>query len=457
MSDGLYHRPRSPFWWVRFRFRGVEVRRSTGILYGTRTRSEAARVARGIRAEVESSGAAPNRGRGPLLADLAAADQEEAEQRGNGGGRVATLEYQWRNVLGYFGDVGLLEITYESVRRYEAARRAGAVVPVATDGKPRRTKGHVARGQTIREEVACLKRAWRIAKRRGEVRHVLDDWPEIRSDAPHPTRRGRLIPVRHLYAILQALPADLRDEIVFDALTGLRRAELGRVRPSWLRATDDCDYLEVPAEAAKDREMRIMPLRGVAWQVFQGRAREAVGDALLFPRRDRRKTILRACGAAGVPGHITYRDVRTTFANIAKRNSSGVQARDLLGHADERTTNIYMRSEAHELVATLDAVEAALGVGEWAHEPRTLVGTKKSGPPDFSSGPLTSLVEDKGFEPSTPTLRTKSAPVTACPCCVERCLALHQPSGFASNRHVCPEVVGTQSGHTDSEETKRHG
>lgn len=457
-------------WHARFRFRGVEYRPSTGLRVGEAACLEVERAARRLRSDVEA-GAAPPRdsGRGPFLVDLAAADQE----RKRAPGYAAAVESMWRNLLGHFGDVALSAITYESVVGYETARRAGKVTPLPVPPKPgkERRKNAIltarkpARGQTISEEIDCLKRVFVIAKRRKLIAAVppASDWPTIKHDAAHPTRRGRLIHPKHLRALLPELALEMREAVIFDALTGLRFEELHRVTRAWVREDLDHGYvLEAPADGTKDREERPIPLTNAAAAIFFARANAARDrgefDALLFPKVDRRKSVKSACTRAGLPSHITYRDLRTTFANLAKRAGQGTAAQALMGHADERTLAIYLRHDLAEMATTVKAIEAALlpsdtGPG-WAPEgghPKEGAHPKENGRISVSTDPPVTSTS-RGARIRTGDLLVPNQVgigQVACPCCLLRCQTLHGSPENANNSHVCPPEVGTQGGHPD--------
>lgn len=80
------------------------------------------------------------------MRDLGAADMAEAEAKQLSPGYQAALSIYWRHIRDYFGsEATLADVTYDSVRAYEGARRK---MPMY--GKPG------ASGQTIRSEVAGI-------------------------------------------------------------------------------------------------------------------------------------------------------------------------------------------------------------------------------------------------------------------------------------------------------------
>ena len=337
-----FKRPGSRFWWYRFQHAGEVYQESAG----TEDRREADRIGRQRREQLRASKPSDKpRRRAAYLSELAAADIAESEGKGLAPGYLRAKEIYWRHLLRHFGtEATLASVGYETVRGYEAARRKA--------GK---------RGQTIREEVACLKRAFAIAYRRKliAVPPQREDWPEIRSDAPHPTKRGNLVPLADLRAVMELLPQEIAEELVFDVLTGLRREELTEVRADWLRRDGRSWKLAVPAIASKTGTARTVPLPSEALAAFRRRL-SVYGDASpLFPKHDWRKRIARACKEAGVR-RFTYRDLRTTFATVAQAKADIASVRDAMGHTELVTTNVYLRGRDEGVIDAGRAVQAAL-------------------------------------------------------------------------------------------------
>lgn len=279
------------------------------------------------------------------MSELGAADIAEAEGKQLSPGYLRALAIYWKHLLRHFGtEATLANVSYETVRGYEAARRKAKI-----------------RGQSIREEVACLKRAFAIAYRRKLIAIVpqREDWPEIRSDAPHPTKRGRLVRLADLHAVMALLPDEIAEEIHFDVLTGLRREELTEVRADWLRKSGRSWVLRVPGEASKTGTDRTVALPPEALAAFKRRLDRYGNEAPLFPAHDWRKRIASACKVAGVP-RFTYRDLRTTFATVAQAKADIASVRDAMGHTELVTTNVYMRGTDEGVLDAGRAVAKAL-------------------------------------------------------------------------------------------------
>ena len=352
--DGLYRRPGSAYWWCRWWIDGVEHRRSTRT-----TDEEAAAVeARRIRVEIEQqTGAVGSRRRsagGVTLRDLAAWDVERSAAAGHVSRHTDSVEIRWVRLAEILGaDTSPASITSARLDRYVAARRAAGT-----------------RGQTIRRELQALQRGYRLARRRGH-RYPEPEWPSVRSDPRDDRRRGHLRPLEDVRAVLAELPDDARDRLTVALLTGMRDGELLRLRYDWIERLPDGApvpaLLRLPESGTKDREERVIPLPAEALAILDRRRTESpqdgrIDDGRAFTVASHKKALATACERAGLPYRLTLRDLRHTYSTLAAAGSGDLTAvRDILGHADLRTTSLYQSSTLERLASAAAAVAAQLG------------------------------------------------------------------------------------------------
>lgn len=348
----LYRRPRSPHWWYRFQLHGREYRGSTR----TGDRRAATVEERRRRAIAEASPS--DRGaRGSVdVAQLAEWDASRALAEGVAESRAQTLEWIWTPVAAHFGATPVHQIDHERITGYVATRRASGV-----------------RGQTIRREVQALRRGLGIAKRRGLILTV-PDAPRIRSDAPSPAARGRLHPPAVLAQWIAALPQDARDEVELALRTGLRAAELKRIRAEWVEPAPvgaaTRYVLRVPAASAKTRCERVVGLTDAAAAIIRRRVEASPDSEHVLSQESHRRAYRTACATIGYAHRIKLRDLRHTFATLAVAGSGDPWAAlEALGHRDLRTTSLYQHSTEERAAATAAAAEKLLDVGtlESAH------------------------------------------------------------------------------------------
>ena len=346
----LYKQAKSPNWWVDFHLQGKRYRRSTG----ERDRRAAEAKARVMYDAAVAELALPPKVEGDDLALLAALDIQEAVARGVSGHQQVSIEGCWNHVCRVLGaglDPG--QITYDRVVGYLAARRKEG-----------------ARGQSVVKEVQALKRGLRIAKRRGSVRRVLDEWPKVRRDPPCQKRKGKLHPAGMLMKWLQHLRAHHPEagwQASVGLRTGLRAEELRKVRWSWVEdapaGAGVPKVLRAPAWATKNRRERVI---GLTEEVVQDlRDAMAAGglseDDPLLPGLHR-KVFVSSAKAVGYRKVITLRDLRHCHATWAAQGTGdAAAAQAALGHNDLRTTQRYLSSTIARTASAAVAVRDQLG------------------------------------------------------------------------------------------------
>ena len=354
LADGLYWHKRSASIWCRFWVRGREYRRSCK----TRDPAAAEVEARRIRVEVEQAGVGLRAGRATLTS-LGVDDILEHRHRGATAGHLASLETRWAKILGAMPQgITADAITRETIIAYEGARRAGRR---GTDGvwivQP-------CRGQTIRRETQAIRRALKIAKRRGLIAE-LPEFPVVRRDAADPRRSGKLWPAELLQQWLASLRDDARDEALFGALTGLRSQEIKRVAPTWVEPTPVSSstpaLLRIPAAATKTRTERIVGLSSAALAIVVRRLEAEPRRPLVFATANFRKHRETKARQLGFPTAPTLRDLRHCYASMALLGTSDpVGVMRALGHRDLSMTERYLSSTIDRVVAASAAVERML-------------------------------------------------------------------------------------------------
>lgn len=339
---GLYRRPNSQAWWVRFKVRGTTIRRSTGTADRSAARTRAAQI------EAEERGGTGTRhsaalGGGPFLDELATEDLKDARTRGLADITVNTTARHWKAVLysNALGGARTSAVTKERLTEFVAERRAAGV-----------------RGQTIRKELTYLKRAMKRARA-----PIPEDWPSMRTDPKHATRTGREIPPHLLRAFLLALPLELRDVFGLALMTGMRSEEIYRLSPEWLERAPAGStvpfYIRLPASGTKTRTERVVGCTEPVAAIIQN-AIDA-GRSPLFVRSNRRDAIRTAAKAAGLAFKPTLRDCRTTHGSLGAYLTGDAKAvQNALGHNDLKMTNGYMRSTLDRTASVALAVAGAV-------------------------------------------------------------------------------------------------
>ena len=330
---------------MRFEFRVNKYRRSLE----TTDRREAERKARQVRAEIEAAPPRPDKRRSSLtLRNASVADLLEKRQAGISELHASRLEALWVVTLRVAGpDTPLVDIDSAWLRSYEGRRRA--------TGK---------KGQTIVREFGLFKRALAWAKRKGADVVIPDPWPKVKRDPPDAKRSGKYRDPMIVRQFLAMLDQDARDEVGFIAMTGLRWAEMKRLRYDWIEPSPrnwaSPALVRLPDEATKTRKARVVGVPTPALEIVDRRKSKATGPLVFSPKnyRKQRETARRALG---LDSNITLRDLRHTFATLAlQRTGDPTAVLRAMGHTNLSMTERYLSSPLERTAALGAAVSSVL-------------------------------------------------------------------------------------------------
>lgn len=332
----LYKQAGSQFWWCQFRVAGQLIRSSTGKV----DREEAERWEREYRVQLEK--ATPTRRRGVKhLQWLSDEDVRRARKEGATDDHCTILRQRWDRTIAELGDVDPITITLDVLEGYIEARKVPKVV---SNYKTTKVK---ARNQTIRRELADIRRALLRAKREGWITEIPEPWPSLKSEPKKAAQAGKVHSPAIVKKVLADLPPDVVDAARVCSATGLRAAELKRLRFSWVREVSGMKVpaiLELPDDSTKSRRARPLGVNAEILKILKRRFK-AHGD-LLFPRDGYKKALDRACKRAGYEKTITLRDLRHMFATEKLKKSGDLAAvSKALGHASVATTALYLHAD----------------------------------------------------------------------------------------------------------------
>ena len=177
-----------------------------------------------------------------------------------------------------------------------------------------------------------------------------------------PKRLPQVVHDADLEGLLDAMPADgfvqMRDKLIVDMLyeTGIRRSELVNLD------TTDVDFSLMQVKVlGKRNKQRLIPIgRGLASMIgdyLAMRAPVAVGSALFVTPDGRRITaaqvyavVHKALTSVIRSGKRSPHVLRHSFATVLLDNGADLESvKELLGHADLATTQIYTHSSFEEL------------------------------------------------------------------------------------------------------------
>jgi integrase len=408
----IYKRPNSAVWWCKFYVNGRAIRKSTG----ETDRELAERCERRLRVEAETSAPAKRRGVG-TLDDLCRADVDRAKVEATNPAWIKRVEGMWSELILELGSIDPINVTSAAVFAYVAERKK------------------TCRNQTIRRELQCLKRGLEDAKARKWITELPTPWPSLEKDPPNEKLRGKLHTAEVLTRIVTELPPVAVDGVRFAVMTGLRCAELHRVRASWLAPappkSEAAAVLKIPVGFAKNKKKgRDLGLNKEAVEIIRRRA-GTFGDQV-FPSYCYTQALKRTaarlsyCGLcygvtllkrrrcehcdelATVPRiplkSVTLRDLRHTFASNALKKSGGnlSAVAGAMGHSELEITTLYLHAEEADVLNLAGSV-LTLKPGTPGTTDTQNQAQKKPGRKARAQTPVidTEMARDTGVEPVT--------------------------------------------------------
>jgi len=281
----------------------------------------------------------------PALLDVA---RREHARRGN----RSRLEYKLAHLIAHFADTPALAITSEAIDGYTDTRLAAGAQPA-----------------TVNRELAALRRAFRLAVRKG----LLPYMPHVTLRSEDNTREGFLDP-----ADFEAFLAELgaRDALVADVtecayFTCLRRSNV--LRLTWPQLAPVVDGgrlvggdLRLPGAQMKNRAPLTLPLAGRLLALFARRwAARHASSVAVFHRAgrslDRFDTVWREAAAAiGRPGFL-FHDLRRSGARALRR--AGVDEQTIMRLGGWKTRSMFDRYaivDGRDLAEAQQKLDAAL-------------------------------------------------------------------------------------------------
>lgn len=256
-----------------------------------------------------------------------------------------------------------LTTSLKHLRRFFRGYKALAITTDRVNAYIRDRLEDQAAPASVQNELAALKRAFRLAHRAGKVRTP----PYIPRVEVQNTRTG-FFEAAEFQALVDALPEDLRPAIRFAYLTGWRIPS--EVLPlTWAQVDLQAGVVRLEPGTTKNREGRTFPFD--AWPELEALLRvqrertsqveRASGRVIpwVFHRQGRRiqrftQSWRTACEEAGTPGMIPHDLRRTAVRNLVRAGVPEKTAMTLTGHKTRAVFdryNIVNESDLREAVA----------------------------------------------------------------------------------------------------------
>jgi integrase len=314
----------SPDWWIFYNCRGKQIKENSH----SQREADAWKLLKKRHGEIEDDK--------PVGPDIRRTSFEHLaamlvnDYKANGRRSIARIEDSINHLRGYFAEYKARDITSDRITAYATLRQ-----------------GDKASNSTINGELAALSRMFTLAIRAGKV----GTKPHIGKLALNNTRKG-FFEAEQFFSVLKHLPDDIKPVAITAYVTGWRVHDeiLTRQRhhldlkAGWLR-------LE-PGET-KNNEGRNFPLGSMLRQALEDQVKQTEAlqkaNGVIIPwlfHRDGnrikifRKSWIKACKAAGVPGKILHDFRRTAVRNLERAGISRSAAMKMVGH---KTQSIYSR------------------------------------------------------------------------------------------------------------------
>ncbi|HQR23123.1 MAG TPA: site-specific integrase [Burkholderiaceae bacterium] len=242
------------------------------------------------------------------------------------------------------------------LREFTAGKSLADLVTVAGQ-----LKTAEAKPATINRYLSVLRRIGNLAEQWG----LLERAPRITLLPERNERHVYLTPAEVQRLAAKCQP-EVGDAVRLAALTGLRRSELLRLRPSDLR--DGALLLDARTKSGRPR---LVPLPPEALRIARARLPWTI-DAYQL-----RAGFESARKAARLP-HVRFHDLRHTYASWLVQSGQSMKAvKDLLGHSTMAMTDRYAHLAAPHLVQAVSGLRLGTGGERVGKKVKTATGRKR--------------------------------------------------------------------------------
>jgi len=332
---GLYRRHK--VWWMRFTYRGKQIRKSTET--STRKLAEAilgtvlVKIQEGRYFEVSEE-------RDRTCSELL--DRYEAEEIPKKASQRANRGYI-KNLRPFFGEFILADTTPKLIVAYRNKRYKTGVKPA-----------------TINRELSLLKHAFNLAMREWEwcTRNPV---ASISFDKEN-NKRDRWLRKEEEPTLLSACPPWLLKIVVFALHTGMRMGEIRSLE--W--AEVDLFRKTVMVIRSKNGEKRTIPQNVTVLALLKAKMKVRslqthlvfhTGNHTIIDDHHLRRAFRTALKKAGIHG-FTFHDLRHTFATrLVQAGVDLYRVKELLGHKSIITTQRYAHHYPESLRSSVDVLE----------------------------------------------------------------------------------------------------
>ena len=201
-------------------------------------------------------------------------------------------------------------------------------------------------------------------------------------------KRDRTLSQEEEDRLFRASSLHLKPILVCALFTGMRYGEV--LGLSWDEVDLEKRQIIVRAERSKSGRSRTIPVNSALYDVLRKlklKSNGTGGKVFLYedpsngkerPVKTVRRAFTQACRRAGI-NNFRFHDLRHTFATrLIDRGADPVSVKNLLGHANLKTTEIYLHSSLSQMKKAVDLLDPQpLGEGQNAPNPLRICDTKR--------------------------------------------------------------------------------
>ena len=263
------------------------------------------------------------------------------------------MMYLNAQLIPFFGEMLLSEITPLHVNKFMVKRQQDGV-----------------RNSTINRELTVLKKMLGLAI---EWNFDIESNPVKKGNyfPEEEYKRERVLSPEEEKKLFKAAAPHLKAIISCALSTGMRFSEILGLK--WTEVDLEKKQITVSAKSSKSGKQRVIPINSLLFSLFERQMELNAGKCdfvflyedpktgKLRPITTVRRAFTMACKRAGIK-NLTFHDLRHTFGSrLIERGADPVSVKDLLGHANLKTTEIYLHSSIGRMREAVSLLEEDQG------------------------------------------------------------------------------------------------
>ncbi|MBM2838743.1 MAG: putative phage integrase, partial [Deltaproteobacteria bacterium] len=314
---GLFKRGK--VWWMRFSYKGEQIKRSTE----TEDKKLAEKIFCKVTTQIaEGKWFDVDEGKKRTFAELS--EKYEKQVFCELKGHKNTKAYL-NQLTAFFGSYSLSDITPAVIDDFKQMRKARGVKPA-----------------TINRQLNVFRRMFNLAKKRWLW---IKDVPPIEMEPKADIKRIRYLSFEEYHKLLDGCEDWIREIVIVAAWTGLRQGNVLNLRKD--RVDLKARVIMLDSSETKNQENLIIPISGPAFEVLRETIRGGSKNSLYalcdkdekpYCKKKVERAFKKALKAAGIED-FRFHDLRHCFASWNRQAGVDIDTlADLLGHKDTRMT-----------------------------------------------------------------------------------------------------------------------